>query len=69
MTMNPSLEGQSPTVEMTSILTQIATLAAGLAICTTAFVNMPRSSLKGVAVAVSLCIVAAVRMTAIRNFG
>lgn len=54
---------------MTSALTQVAAIAAGLAICATAFIVTPRSPLKGVTVAVAFGIVAALLITAVRNFG
>jgi hypothetical protein len=54
---------------MTSTLTQVATLVAGLAICATAFIITPRSPLKGVTIAIAFGIVAALLITAVRNFG
>ncbi|MDB5615790.1 hypothetical protein [Tardiphaga sp.] len=56
---------------MTSTLAQIAATLAGLAICATAFIVIvtPRSPLKGVSIAVAFGIVAALLITAARNFG
>jgi uncharacterized MnhB-related membrane protein len=54
---------------MTSSIAQIAAVVAGLAICATAFVVTSRSPLKSVVAAVALCIMAALLITAIRNFG
>lgn len=54
---------------MTSALSQVATVAAGLALCATAFIVTLRSPLKDVTVAVTFGIVAALLITVARNFG
>ncbi len=54
---------------MTSTLTHVAAVVAGLAIVATAFTVMPRSLLKGTLAAVVLGVVAALLITAVRSFG
>jgi hypothetical protein len=58
---------------MTSATSQIAAVAAGLALLATGFIVFPRNGMKGlakgVAVTVSLAVVAAVLITAARSFG
>ena len=58
---------------MTSATSQITAIAAGLALFATAFIVFPQNGLKGlakgVAVTVSLAVVAAILMAAARSFG
>jgi hypothetical protein len=58
---------------MTMTLTHIAAVVAGLAIVAACFVTFPREGMKGLAkgvgVTVSLAIVAAILITAVRSFG
>ena len=58
---------------MTSATSQIAAVASGLALIATTFIVFPRSGLKGlakgIAVTVSLAVVAAILMAAARSFG
>jgi hypothetical protein len=58
---------------MTSATSQIAAIASGLALIATALIVFPRDGLKGlakgVAVTVSLAVVAAILMAAARSFG
>ena len=59
---------------MSSALSQIAAVVAGLALLTTGFVlfvpdNLPRGLVKSLAVSVSLAVLAAVLINLARNFG
>ena len=58
---------------MTSATSQIAAIASGLALIAITFIVFPRDGLKGlakgVAITVSLAIVAAILMAAARSFG
>jgi len=58
---------------MTSATSQIAAIASGLALIATTIIVFPRDGLKGlakgVAVTVSLAVVAAILMAAARSFG
>ena len=58
---------------MSSTVIHIAAVMAGLALVATGFVVFPRSGMKGLAkglsVAISLAVVAAVLITAARSFG
>ena len=58
---------------MSSTLSQIAAIVAGLAILTTGFIVFPKSPTKsltkGLAVSVSLAILAAILISVARNFG
>jgi len=58
---------------MTSATSQIAAVASGLALIATTLIVFPRSGLKGlakgVAVTVSLAVVAAILMAVARSFG
>jgi hypothetical protein len=58
---------------MTSTVTQIAAVVAGLAILATGLIAFPRSGLKGagvaIAIALALAIAAADFLTAIHRFG
>jgi hypothetical protein len=58
---------------MTSVASQIAAAVAGLALLATCFVIFPRDGVKGVAkgigIAVSLAVLAAILITAARAFG
>jgi hypothetical protein len=57
--------------EMTSAITYVAAVVAGLAIVATAFIlpSTGRGLLKGVVVAVALAVTAALLITAARSFG
>ncbi|KJC36359.1 hypothetical protein UB31_36840 [Bradyrhizobium sp. LTSP849] len=58
---------------MSSILSQIASVVAGLALLTTGFIVFPenyrRSLAKGLAISISLAVLAAVLITVARNLG
>jgi len=54
---------------MSHTLSHIASVVAGVALLTTGFVVFPRNYTKSLTVAVSLAVLAAVLITAIRNYG
>jgi hypothetical protein len=57
--------------EMTSTMTHVAAVVAGLAIVATTFIlpNTGRGLLKGVVIAITLAVTAALLITAARSFG
>ncbi|WP_441234069.1 hypothetical protein [Bradyrhizobium sp. 930_D9_N1_4] len=54
---------------MSHILSQIASVVAGVALLTTGFVVFPRNTTKSLTVSVSLAVLAVVLITALRNYG